>query len=33
MIENPDSRWYKEKQEYKNLFKLGKRGPDGRWQA
>jgi len=32
-IEDPGSRWYKEKAEYLNLFKLGKRGADGRWQA
>ena len=32
-IENPESRWYKEKHEYQNLFRLGKRSPDGRWQA
>ncbi len=33
MIENPESRWYKEKYEYRNLFKLGKRGPNDQWQA
>jgi hypothetical protein len=26
MIENPESRWYKEKDEYKNLFTFGKMG-------
>jgi MoaA/NifB/PqqE/SkfB family radical SAM enzyme len=33
MIEDPMSRWFKEKNEYKNLFKLGKRGPENEWQA
>ncbi len=33
IIENPESRWHKEKDEYKNLFKLGKRGPGNQWQA
>jgi len=33
IIENPDGRWYKEKWEYQNLFKLGKRGPGNQWQA
>ena len=32
MIENPESRWHKEKYEYQNLFKFGKKGADGRWQ-
>lgn len=33
MIENPYSRWFKEKDEYRNLFRLGKRGPGNKWQA
>ena len=33
IIEDPESRWYKEKPEYQNLFKLGKRGPGHQWQA
>jgi len=33
MIENPESRWYKEKDEYKKLFTLGKRGTGGQWQT
>lgn len=34
MIGNPESRWYKEKDEYKKLFTLGKQGgPGNQWQA
>jgi hypothetical protein len=33
MIDNPESRWYKEKYEYQMLFKLGKKDAGGRWQA
>lgn len=33
IVENPESRWYKEKYEYQNLFKFGKKGPGGQWQA
>jgi MoaA/NifB/PqqE/SkfB family radical SAM enzyme len=32
-IENPQSRWFKGKPEYRNLFKLGKRGQKGEWQS
>jgi hypothetical protein len=32
MFENPESRRYKEKHEYQNLFRFGKKGADGRWQ-
>jgi hypothetical protein len=32
IIEKPESRWYKEKPEYRNLFHFGKRRPDGAWQ-
>jgi hypothetical protein len=33
MIENPESRWFKGKPEYQNLFKLGKRGQNNEWQS
>ena len=32
IIENPESRWFKEKSEYQNLAKFGKRAPGGQWQ-
>jgi MoaA/NifB/PqqE/SkfB family radical SAM enzyme len=32
-IESPESRWFKEKNEFKSLFKIGKRGPENTWQG
>ncbi len=31
IIQTPESRWHKEKDEYKNLFRFGKRRGDGGW--